>query len=201
MLTVEDFGSDLFGPVGLVLRSGECATIEGPSGAGKSLLLRGLADLDVTTGRVALDGRPRERFKPEIWRRTVALVPAETGWWADRVGEHFPSGPTGEFAALSEALGLEKEIFQWRVDRLSSGERHRLALMRSFLLTPRVLLLDEPTGSLDKKSVERVEKLVLKILQHGVAVLIVTHDEDQPARLKARRHRMEAGKLILEPGR
>jgi len=198
MLTVKDFGSDLFGPVDLELRAGECVTIEGPSGAGKSLLLRGLADLDVTDGYVAFGGRRREEFRPETWRRTVAYLPAESGWWADLVGEHFVGDLSGAFETMAAALGLDRTVLQWRVDRLSSGERHRLALVRTLLLEPRVLLLDEPTASLDKKSVERVEDLILATIADGAAALVVTHDDDQPHRLNARRLRMESGRLVGE---
>jgi ABC-type iron transport system FetAB ATPase subunit len=81
------------------------------------------------------------------------------------------------------------------VDRLSTGERQRLALARALQLGPQVLLLDEPTSALDPPSVRQVEALLAARVEAGCALLLVSHDPDQPNRLGARHMRMDAGRL------
>ena len=73
--------------------------MKGPSGAGKTLLLRAIADLDPNQGLVSLEGRDRSTIPGPEWRRLVGYVPAEPGWWAETVGEHF-----GEWAAAAAVL-------------------------------------------------------------------------------------------------
>ena len=81
------------------------------------------------------------------------------------------------------------------IERLSTGERQRLALVRSLAREPRVLLLDEPTAALDPASVTRAEALLAARLADGMALLIVTHSADQASRLAQRVFRLEQGKL------
>lgn len=184
MLVIENLQTPLFGPLDIRVGSGECVAIMGPSGAGKSVFLRAVADLDPNSGEVSLDGVIRSAMSAPEWRRKVALVPAESGWWADRVGDHFPPG--GPEPALLQALGLPSDIASWSVDRLSSGERHRAALARALCRNPAALLLDEPTASLDEASTAQVEDLIRQQMAAGVPVIIVTHDAAQAERLAGR---------------
>ena len=78
------------GPYSLHIAAGECVALRGPSGSGKSLLLRAIADLDPHEGEVTLDGVACEMIPAPEWRRQVALLPVESQWWLDEVGEHFP---------------------------------------------------------------------------------------------------------------
>src|SRR6266704_3534645 len=97
----------------------------GPSGVGKSLLLRAIVDLDSSTGIVTLEAQARNTMAANEWRKRIALVPAESGWWSDRVRDHFPA--KFDATELIGKLGLAGS-FDWEVGRLSSGERQRLAL-------------------------------------------------------------------------
>jgi ABC-type iron transport system FetAB ATPase subunit len=96
---------------------------------------------------------------------------------------------------MAVRLGLPVEAMEWEVARLSTGEKQRLALSRAFLTTPKVLLLDEPTSGLDPDATAKVEGLLRERIDSGVAVMLVTHDRDQAARLAARRFVMEKGVL------
>jgi ABC-type iron transport system FetAB ATPase subunit len=167
--------------------------LSGPSGAGKSRLLRAIADLDPHQGRVCCQGTAAEDLAPCQWRRRVGMLAADSQWWRDRLAEHFDAAPTGDQLA---ALDLAPALLEEPVSRLSSGERQRFALLRLLANRPRVLLLDEPTANLDPDNVLRVEKLVADYTAaEGAAVLWVSHDPGQTARVGHRRLYLEAGKL------
>ncbi len=183
------------GPFEFSLDQGEAMAITGPSGAGKSLLLRMIADLDPHEGFVSLDGVERARMAAPEWRRRVAYLAAEPGWWHDDTAPHFPDRSGAE--ALMPDLALDVKLLDQPVHRLSTGERMRLALIRILLNQPAVLLLDEPTGALDPHATELVEAILLARLRAGVSMMIVTHDMAQAGRLGARRHHLAAG--VLSP--
>jgi phosphate-transporting ATPase len=193
MLSVRDLASAVLGPVSLEVAAGECVAVMGTSGAGKSLLLRAIADLDPNDGDVALNGATRNAIAANAWRRQVALVPAESGWWADSVGEHFIAAPAD--MALLDALGLAAETLTWTVARLSSGEKHRLAILRALSLRPKALLLDEPSASLDETSTGRLEAVLRQQSAEGVPIVLVTHDAAQAERLATRVITMADGRI------
>ena len=123
----------------------------------------------------------------------MTYVPAESGWWAPLVDEHFERD--ADLAGLLAAVGIAPEAATWPVSRLSTGERQRIALLRALRPETRVLLLDEPTSGLDAVSVVAVETLLRAQLARGRALLLVTHDEEQAARLATRRFVLRAGRL------
>ena len=184
LLSVRDLRTNLLKPASFTLSAGECVAIRGPSGGGKTLLLRALADLDPNEGLVCLDGRDRATMPGPEWRRLVGYLPAEPGWWADTVGEHFTNWAAA--VVVARALGFSEDSEDWPIARLSTGERLRLALVRALMVGPKVLLLDELTAALDPASVRAVEELVSARVRAGLAVLWVTHDTDQAKRIAHR---------------
>ena len=192
MLRVESLCRSGLGPISLAVEDGECLAVTGPSGAGKSLLLRAIADLDPNDGAVIANAGARAEMPAPAWRSVVAYVPAEPGWWGDVVGDHFdPPFPV----ALVQSIGLEPEVFDSPVARLSTGERQRLALARCIARSPQVLMLDEPTAALDERSKLEVEAVLRRCLEDGASLLLVTHDSAQAARLAAHSIRLRAGRL------
>lgn len=172
------------GPYSLRIAPGECVSLRGPSGSGKSLLLRAIADLDPHEGRVLLDDTASTHMPAPQWRKQVALLPVENHWWLDEVGAHFPANLNTDNCPWLEPLGFTKDAMQWQVSRLSSGEKQRLALARALMNQPRVLLLDEPTASLDPDTTAAVEQLIANYRnQTNAAVLWVSHDAQQAARV------------------
>ena len=174
------------GPYALALQPGTITALTGPSGSGKSLLLRALADLDPGAGTVTLAGTPRDAIPAPEWRRKVAYLAAEAGWWDDRVIDHFPRGRLDEARVMAARLKLAPALFDHSVARLSTGEKQRLALIRILLNDPPVLLLDEPTSALDAGSVGAVEGLIREKAANGTTILFTTHDAAQAKRLASR---------------
>lgn len=175
------------------IAAGERLCLGGPSGSGKTRLLRALADLDPHAGDIRLHGRAQDDYPPHEWRRRVAMLPAEAAWWGPTVGDHM----NGVDAAALGALGLPDDAMRWPVERLSAGEKQRLALLRlTSGRAPEVLLLDEPTANLDPESVERVERYLLGFArERGVGMLWVTHDATQIGRVATRAMRTASGRL------
>lgn len=187
------------GPYTFRINGGECVGVQGASGAGKSLLLRALVDLDPRSGTLMLGGVDADTLTGPQWRRQVGLLPAESGWWLDGVGAHF-SDFSAVDAQLLATLGFERNVGDWQVSRLSTGERQRLAIVRLLYNQPACLLLDEPTASLDHDMVARVEQLLLTYAAGNQAPLLwVSHDAAQLERVCNRRMTMErGGRLLVE---
>lgn len=191
-LSVRSLRVHHLGPLDLNVEPGECLALAGESGAGKTLLLRAIVDLEVHEGEVLLDGKTCEEFSPEQWRRCVGMLPAVTHWWYERVGQHFSRPESAELAAL----GFQAEVLDRPVTRLSNGESQRLALLRLLENRPRVLLLDEPTASLDETNTRRVEDMVRDYCRaHEAALVWVSHDRFQLERLGARTVYLCEGRL------
>ena len=198
-LSVRGLRSRFGGPFTFDLGEGECVAIQGPSGAGKSVLLRMLADLDPHEGSALLDGRAAASMPAPAWRSAVVYQAAEPAWWEDTARAHFADAAMpaalSTIDALLRALGLAAALLDTPVERLSTGERQRLALVRSLARAPRVLLLDEPTAALDPDAVARVETVLHEHLARGLAIVIVTHAGGQARRLAHRILHLEHGRL------
>jgi len=166
------------------LHDGECIALQGPSGAGKTLLLRSIADLDPNEGTVKLDGTLKEAMPAPVWRKRVTYLAAEPGWWSDTVQGHF--NDWNDALPLVERLGLPPGCRSWSIQRLSTGEKQRLALARALMLRSRVLLLDEPTSALDAASTAIVESLIAERISNGTSIIWSTHDNAQARRVGSR---------------
>lgn len=183
----------------------EILTLVGPSGAGKSSLLVLLNRLEEwQEGDVRLQGISTRELEPWALRRQVGLlfqVPvllpgsvADNLAYGLRLAGIAPS-PT-EAAEELAAMGLEADFRERDVAGLSGGERQRVALARTLLLRPRVLLLDEPTSALDPESRRAVEGRVDRFRREtGGAVLWVTHDLAQARRLGDHSALLQDGRL------
>lgn len=183
----------LLSAASLEVADGSCITVTGSSGSGKSVFLRAIADLDPVAGQIFLDGTERNHIPAPLWRRRVAYVPAESGWWENRVGDHF-SDPE-QARSLTSLFDLSEDVFDWPIEQLSTGERQRLSLVRALVLNPRVLLLDEPTSGLDQGTSAKVERVLHERMNAGVSIVLVTHDASQRDRMASIHFGMAAGVL------
>ena len=182
VLSVSEFKVRDLQPVSFSIEK-KLVCLSGASGTGKSILLRAIADLIVHEGDAYLDDDKCSETNPVLWRKQVGLLPAESSWWLDIVGDHFKT-TSNEYL---NTLNLPNDSFQWEVSRCSTGEKQRLAIARLLEQQPKVLLLDEPTASLDAESVKRVEEVITEYSKKfEVPVIWVSHDQQQIKRLTNR---------------
>jgi lipoprotein-releasing system ATP-binding protein len=200
--------------VDLELREGEILAVVGQSGSGKSTLLHHIGLLDEPdAGRVLFEGRPlpltgpaaahaRSRIfgfvfqfyhlLPEFTALENVLMPAlvaeSMGAWRRRRREL-----RARAASLLGAVGLGDRM-RHRPSELSGGERQRVAIARALMNAPRVLLCDEPTGNLDRRTAEGVRNQLWELNRRdGQSIVLVTHDTELAARADRR--------LLLVDGR
>jgi UDP-glucose/iron transport system ATP-binding protein len=188
------------GPYSLDIHPGECIGLTGRSGVGKTQLLRAVADVIIHKGDCILDGTTCSTIEAPLWRRTVAMVVAESCWWYDTVAPHFAGGmEQGQSLDLLRKMRLPSDVGGWQVSRLSTGERQRLSLVRSLMSAPRVLLLDEPTSALDREMVQVVEEIITGVCQKNQTICLwVSHDREQLSRMASRIYRVETQMLVEE---
>jgi lipoprotein-releasing system ATP-binding protein len=180
--------------VDLRVADGETAAIVGPSGSGKSTLLNILGALDrPTAGTVAIGGQDLAGFSDEeaaVFRNRSlgfifqqhhllpqlsvlenVLVPRLAGGWEESEGE-----TASRARDLLEAVGLSERLTH-RPFQLSGGEKLRTAVARALINEPQLVLADEPTGSLDEETTEKVAELLLELNRSRVVTLVmVTHN-------------------------
>lgn len=171
----------------LTLSSGSPTLVVGPNGSGKSTLLRLCMGLAVPTeGRITWGGRAdakptRRAFvfqRPVMLRRTVA---ANVAYGLTHAG--YPQEKHAvRIAELLERVGLS-DLAMRPARRLSGGEQQRLALARALARDPELLLLDEPTASLDPAATRGVEEIVRDAAQSGIKIVMASHDLGQVRRL------------------
>ncbi|CAH8189075.1 ABC transporter ATP-binding protein [Vibrio aestuarianus] len=194
--------------VNLEIKSGESVAIVGTSGAGKSTLMTLLAGLDTPTqGEVELLGQPLSKLDDEA----RAAIRSESVGFVFQSFLLLPSLSALENVTLPCLLKGEKEDIERAKSllisvglehrmhhspaQLSGGEQQRVALARAFMINPKVLFADEPTGNLDQETAAKVVELLFELnKQHGTTLVLVTHDPALAAQCD-RTLRMQAGML------
>jgi putative ABC transport system ATP-binding protein len=195
-------GETLVEDVSIEVQAGEVFVVFGPSGSGKSSLLRLLNRLDEPTrGTVLLDGTDYCEIEPRTLRQRVGWVPQAPTLIDGTVAETVAWGPTlreepvntERLHELLDRLGLSG--FEDReADRLSGGEAKRVAIARTLLNDPDILLLDEPASNLDAEAADRVESLLADVMDvYALTAVLVTHDADRARRLGQRGIQLQDG--------
>jgi len=191
MVKIKNLRIPGYQPVSLQIAANECIGISGVSGSGKTRLLRAIADLDEHDGEVIVNGIHAHNLPAHTWRKKVALLPAESVWWFDTIGEHFIS-----YNDNFSTLGFSAEVMQWDAAHCSSGEKQRLSILRLLENRPELLLLDEPTANLDRHNTTQVETLIQHYLHENRAAAIwVAHSVTQLKRVAQRRFVIHQGQL------
>ncbi len=179
---------------------GELVTIMGASGSGKTTLLRLINRLsEADSGNIFLNGRDIRDYAPMELRRKVGIVLQLPVMFKGSVRDNIAFGMKlwgGDIdvEALAKACGIPESLLNADAEQLSVGEKQRVCIARALANQPEVLLLDEPTSSLDAKSAEKIEELLLNLRsERNLTVLWVTHEREQAERIGGRR-------LILRDG-
>jgi ABC-type Fe3+/spermidine/putrescine transport system ATPase subunit len=192
--------------IGLDVDQGEIASLLGPSGCGKTTLLRIIAGLEMPDrGHVLFDGRdmlsvPVHQRGFGLMFQDFALFPHKDVAANVAFGLRMQGLPAGEVERrvkeMLELVNLE-HLAHRDVHQLSGGEQQRVALARSLAPRPRLLMLDEPMGSLDRTLRDRLLEELRHILkQVGVTVIYVTHDQSEAFAIADRVILMRAGQVI-----
>lgn len=188
----------------LSVAENELLAIVGPSGAGKSTLLRLLHFLEIpTSGKIAFKGQP-VKYPVELeQRRSIAMVFQRPEMLDDTVRVNVGIGM--RFRGVTDLDLVDRAIRQVglgdradaSVRTLSGGELQRVALARVLVLSPKVLLLDEPTANLDPRNVRLIEKIIHDLRANsGTTIVLVTHNIFQARRLGDRVALVIGGKLV-----
>jgi len=208
--TVKSGDSDLviLREIDLAVDPGEALAVVGASGSGKSTLLAILAGLDTpTAGEVHIDGRDlfalNEDQRAELRGRSVGfvfqsfqLLPALTALENVMLPLELSQNAQAEELAVEmlRRVGLGERLHHYP-KHLSGGEQQRVALARAFVVRPKILFADEPTGSLDAESGAAVIRLLFEMnREYGTTLVLVTHDEQLAARCQ-RALRLVAGRI------
>ena len=201
-----------FGPVravddvSLSIAEGEFFALLGPSGCGKTTLMRMIAGFgEPDQGRIVLEGRDLKGVPPHkrpvnMMFQSYALFPHLNVFENVAFGLREEGVPKAEiFARVAEALRLvQMQAFAERESHaLSGGQKQRVALARAVIKRPKLLLLDEPLGALDRRLREETQE-ELKRLQKtlGIAFLVVTHDQDEALMMADRIAVMQKGRVL-----
>lgn len=192
-------GTRVLDGVSLVAERGGITVLAGPSGSGKSTLLRLANRLAVpSAGTVRLDGVDCASLDPRRLRRRLGMVFQRPTPFAGTVGDNLrvarPDLDDGGAVEALSRVGLAAELVDRRADELSGGEAQRMCLARTLLTRPEVVLMDEPTSSLDPDSRLSIERLARGLAHDGLAVVWVTHDLAQARRLADRTVVLLAGR-------
>jgi putative ABC transport system ATP-binding protein len=198
--------------VSLEIRENEFVAIMGPSGSGKSTMMNQLGILDVpTSGKLLISGRDvaemsnlerthmRRDMIGYIFQKfyLIPLLSAYENVEYPLILKYKKRDTTGRAARLLEQVGIDKDMSAHRPTQLSGGQQQRVAIARALVNDPKIILCDEPTGNLDRKTGYQIMDILCDLHGKGKTVIIVTHDP-KIAEYAHRTIRLDDGR-IAEP--
>jgi putative ABC transport system ATP-binding protein len=186
----------------LEVQSGELITVMGPSGSGKSTLLRLINRLsEPDSGIILLNGKDTRDYDPLELRRKIGMVFQVPIVFRGSVRDNIALGMKlwgsyTDIEALARDTGIPEALLDADALPLSVGEKQRVCIARALANQPEVLLLDEPTSSLDAVTAEKIEGLLLGMRgERNLTMLWVTHDREQAKRIGGRKFLLRDGRL------
>ena len=177
--------------VSLDIQENEFVAIMGPSGSGKSTLMNQLGILDVpSSGTLFIDGKNVAALskldRTHMRRDTIGyifqkfyLIPLLSAFENVEyplILKYKKRDDTGRAAAVLKSVGFDEQMSAHRPNQLSGGQQQRVAIARALVNDPKILLCDEPTGNLDRKTGFQIMEILCRLHKEGKTVIIVTHD-------------------------
>jgi putative ABC transport system ATP-binding protein len=177
--------------VSLDIRENDFVALMGPSGSGKSTMMNQLGILDVpTSGELYIAGRNVATMtsleRTHMRRDTIGyifqkfyLIPLLSAYENVEyplILKYKKRDTTGKAYALLKAVGIDREMSAHRPTQLSGGQQQRVAVARALVNDPKILICDEPTGNLDRKTGHQIMEILCGLHKQGKTVIVVTHD-------------------------
>lgn len=199
-------GHQLLDIEALAIHERHCVALSGRNGAGKSTLMRIIAGLESPDSvSVTYEGVPVSWQRARQQLRTHVIYLHQQPYLFDRsVTDNVAYGLRRQGLAIKEISRRVSEALDWagiahlqlrNARALSGGERQRVAFARARILSPRVLLLDEPTTNMDSEAREQAHRMIRRLREDGVGILLSTHEFHTVAHLCDAHLSLEAGKL------
>ena len=207
-LTLSRGGLTVLQDISFDVPAGELLVVIGPSGGGKSSLLRCINRLnDIDSGTIHLDSDSIYDMPVPELRRKVGMMFQKTAAFEGTVADNIAYGARlqgetlsrGDILGLMQQVSLEDSLVDKPADSLSGGQEQRLAIARALALNPSLLLLDEPTSSLDPIATNHVEDSLLRLRERtNLTMIWVSHSIEQARRVGSRVMLLDGGRVIRE---
>lgn len=176
--------------INFTIKKGEVISIVGNSGCGKSTILKCLNRIEnISSGEIILNGKDIAEYKVEELRQKIGLVFQDYNLFEHltiidnltigliKLKGYSKESATNEALKLLSKLKLLDKVNNYP-DELSGGEKQRIAIARTLLMKPDIILLDEPTSALDKSMKKEVLKLIGNLVKEDLTLIIVSHEDD-----------------------
>lgn len=176
--------------INFTIKKGEVISIVGNSGCGKSTILKCLNRIEnISSGEILLNGKDISEYKVEELRQKIGLVFQDYNLFEHltiidnltigliKLKGYSKESATNEALKLLSKLKLLDKVNNYP-DELSGGEKQRIAIARTLLMKPDIILLDEPTSALDKSMKKEVLKLIGNLVKEDLTLIIVSHEDD-----------------------
>ena len=176
--------------INFTIKKGEVISIVGNSGCGKSTILKCLNRIEnISSGEILLNGKDITEYKVEELRQKIGLVFQDYNLFEHltiidnltigliKLKGYSKESATNEALKLLSKLKLLDKVNNYP-DELSGGEKQRIAIARTLLMKPDIILLDEPTSALDKSMKKEVLKLIGNLVKEDLTLIIVSHEDD-----------------------
>ena len=196
--------------ISLDIAEGEFVALMGPSGSGKSTMMNQLGILDVpTTGTISIAGKnvaSMTKLERTHMRRDVIgyvfqkfyLIPLLSAYENVEyplILKYKKRDTTGRAAAVLKSVGFDENMSSHRPNQLSGGQQQRVAIARALVNDPKIILCDEPTGNLDRKTGFQIMDILVNLNKEGKTVILVTHDP-KIAEYAHRTIQLEDGRVV-----
>ena len=175
--------------VNLTIEKGKKYLLLGPSGSGKTSLLKIMNNLiSVSAGEIFLDGKSYNQIKPSLLRKQISLIMQDSILFGKEVKDNFEYLNSLNNNELSEEMFLElldkvklnKDFFHKNINKLSGGEKQRIAIIRTIMNSPQFILADEPFSALDKYRIQILAKILVDLVDsENIGLVVVSHYFDE----------------------